>query len=269
MGPHAARILFGEYARAWIDERPSLRPKTVETYRYVLGRHLLPALSTRSITESKEGQVRRWRKSLLDSGVSVVTAAKAYRLLKAIMNTAVDDGLIRRNPCRIKGAAQDRSPERPVLTTHAVITLANVIDPRYRALVLLAVFGCLRWGELAALRRDDINPTTRTVEVRRTLTEVCGGGQVFGPPKSNAGRRTAAYPAFIAVDVTAHLDQFTDPGDDALVFTSPNGTPLRPGNFRRRPGPRPSTPLASKASTSMIKPTFVKVGLIMIMPMSA
>ena len=150
------------------------------------------------------------------------------------MNTAVDDGLIRRNPCRIKGAAQDRSPERPVLSTHAVITLAKVIDPRYRALVLLAVFGCLRWGELAALRRKDINPATRTVEVRRTLTEVRGGGQVFGPPKSDAGRRTVAYPAFIAVDVAAHLDQFTDPGDEALVFTSPNGTPLRPGNFRRR-----------------------------------
>jgi integrase len=99
--------------------------------------------------------------------------------------------------------------------------------------VLLAVFGCLRWGELAALRRKDINPTTRTVEITRTLSEVRGVGQVFGPPKSDAGRRTVDYPSFIAVDVTAHLDQFTDPGDEILVFTSPNGTPLRPGNFRR------------------------------------
>ena len=39
-----------------------------------------------------------WRKTLLDSGVSAVTAAKAYRLLRAILNTAVDDGLIRSNP---------------------------------------------------------------------------------------------------------------------------------------------------------------------------
>jgi len=71
----------------------------------VLGRHLLPVLGSRPIAEIKEPQVRRWRKKLLDSGVSTVSAAKAYRLLKAIMNTAVDDGLIRRNPCRIKGAA--------------------------------------------------------------------------------------------------------------------------------------------------------------------
>ncbi len=40
-------------------------------------------------------------------GSRAVTVAKAYRLLKAIMNTAVDDGLIRRNPCRIKGAGQN------------------------------------------------------------------------------------------------------------------------------------------------------------------
>ena len=97
--------------------------------------------------------MRRWRKDLLDSGVSAVTAAKAYRLLKAIMNTAVDDGLLRRNPCRIKGGGQEKSPERPVLTIAQVGVLADAAGPRYRALVLLAVFGSLRWGELAALRR--------------------------------------------------------------------------------------------------------------------
>ena len=56
------------------------------------------------VTAVTTGAVRRWHKKLLDNGVSPVTAAKAYRLLRAVMNTAVDDGLIRRNPCRIKGA---------------------------------------------------------------------------------------------------------------------------------------------------------------------
>jgi hypothetical protein len=135
--PDAALITFREYATDWIDERPGLRPKTIEVYKYVLGRHLLPGLGARSLSEIKEAQVRRWRRSILDGGASPVTAAKAYRLLKAIMNTAVDDGLIRRNPCRIKGAAQDRSPERAVLTVRQVFTLASVIDPRYRAMALL------------------------------------------------------------------------------------------------------------------------------------
>ena len=53
--------------------------------------------------------------------------AKAYRLLKAIFNTAVDDGLLRRNPCRIKGAGQEESPERPVLTVPQVYALADAV----------------------------------------------------------------------------------------------------------------------------------------------
>ena len=118
--PGAGQVLFGSYARDWIEERPGLRPKTIELYRYLLRSHLDPAFSARALADIKEPKVRRWRKNLLDAQVSAVTVAKAYRLLKAIFNTAVDDGLIRRNPCRIKGAGQEKSPERPVLTLSQV-----------------------------------------------------------------------------------------------------------------------------------------------------
>jgi integrase len=155
--------------------------------------------------------VRRWRKNLLDAGVSAVTVAKAYRLLKAICNTAVDDGLIRRNPCRIKGAGQEKSPERPVLTVSQVYALAAATDERYRALVLLAVFGSLRWGELAALRRSDIDFQARTVRISRQLSERRGGGFAFGPPKSDAGRRTVAIPSVITPDLAAHIVTYPRP----------------------------------------------------------
>jgi integrase len=65
------------------------------------------------------------------------------------MNTAVDDGLIKRNPCRIKGAGTEDSPERPVLTVTQVYAVADAVGLRYRALVLLAAFTSLRWAELA------------------------------------------------------------------------------------------------------------------------
>jgi integrase len=155
--PDSGKAQFADYASAWIDERPNLRPKTIRLYRYLLRAHLRPAFGSMTVTGVKEAHVRRWRKGLLDDGVSAVTAAKAYRLLKAVMNTAVDDGLIRRNPCRIKGAGQEKSPERASLTIAQVYALADAIDQRYRAFVLLATFGSLRWGELAALRRADID----------------------------------------------------------------------------------------------------------------
>jgi integrase len=134
------------------------------------------------------------RKSLVDAGTGEVTVAKAYRLLKAILNTAVDDGLIRRNPCRIKGAGQERSPERPVLTIRQAFGLADAIDQRYRALILLAVFGSLRWGELAALRQRHIDPATGTLRVEVSVVELVDGSLVTGPPKSTAGKRIVFLP---------------------------------------------------------------------------
>ena len=106
--------------------------------------------------------------------------------------------------------------------------------PRYRALILLAVFGSLRWGELAALRRCDIDVDSGTVRIERSLTELPGGGYLFGPPKSEAGRRVVAIPAPIKPELTRHLAAFTGSADDALVFTSPTGAQLHHGNFRRR-----------------------------------
>jgi len=61
--------------------------------------------------------------------------------------------LIRRNPCRIKGAGTERSPERPTVTIEQVYAIAGVVRPWFKALVLLAAFTGLRWGELIALRR--------------------------------------------------------------------------------------------------------------------
>jgi integrase len=227
-------VLFGEYANDWIDERPGLRPKTIELYRYLLRSHLVPTFGNKMLSAIREPQVRRWRRERLAADVSAVTVAKSYRLLKAILNTATDDGLIRRNPCRIKGASVERSPERPVLSARQVFDLADASGLRYQALILLAVFGGLRWCELTALRRCDVDLEAGTVRVFRQLAEQRGGGYAFGPPKSEAGKRVVVIPDVIMPAVGQHMSGVTQPGEETLVFTSPTGAPLRHGNFRRR-----------------------------------
>jgi len=234
INPDEGKVLLSDYASAWIEERPNLRPKTIRLYLYLHRRHIQPHFDSQTVAEIKDGHVRRWRKNLLDSGVSAVTTAKAYRLLKAIFNTAVDDGLIRRNPCRIKGAGQEESAERPVLAITEVYALAEAIDQRYRALVLLGTFASLRWGELAALRRSDIDLEACTIRVDRQLTEQLGGGSVFGPPKSKAGKRVVPFPEMLKADLRWHLACFASAGEDGLVFSSPMGTPIRHSNFYRR-----------------------------------
>ena len=232
--PDAGRIDFGNYAATWIEERPGLRPKTIELYRYLLRGHLEPTFGTMLVADIHEPHVRRWRKERLDAGVSAVTVAKAYRLLKAILNTAADDGLIRRNPCRIKGASVERSPERPVLSVRQVFDLAEVIGPRYRAMVLLAVFGSLRWGELAGLQRRDVDLEARTIRVVRQLAEVRGRGFAFGPPKSEAGKRIVVVPDAVMPALRQHMIAFPAPGDEGLVFTTPTGRPWPHSRFRSR-----------------------------------
>jgi excisionase family DNA binding protein len=126
LNPDMGRVLFTDYAGAWIAERPNLRPKTLQLYRGLVRIHLVPILGSLAVADITKPVVRRWRQALLDSGVGIVTVAKAYRLLKAILNTAVDDGLIRLNPCRIKGAGEEKSPERPVLTLSQVFAGASL-----------------------------------------------------------------------------------------------------------------------------------------------
>jgi integrase len=57
-----------------------------------------------------------------------------------VLNTAVDDELITRNPCRIKGAGTERAAERPTATVAQVFDLAGHTPARFRVLVLLAAF---------------------------------------------------------------------------------------------------------------------------------
>ena len=63
--------------------------------------------------------------------------------------------------------------------------------------VLLAIFCSLRWGELAALRRCDIDLEAGTVRVVRQVTTLSSGRQVIGPPKSEAGKRVVIVPEVI------------------------------------------------------------------------
>lgn len=174
--------------------------------------------------------MRSWRQGLLDDGVGPSTVSKAYRLLRSVLNTAADDELIRRNPCRIKGAGVEHPAERPVLTLEQVLRLAEAIEPRYRALVLLAVFGSLRWGDLVGLRQSDFDLSLGLVKVERSVSLV-GARQVVKRPKTAAGVRTVALPMWLLPELRQHFETFSEREGEQRVFVGPyGGTPARP-NF--------------------------------------
>jgi integrase len=231
--PDLGKVPLGEYLTTWIDHRTNLRPRTVDLYRWLHQRYIEPTMRDMLLANIAPGTVRAWRAHLLSDGVSATMAAKAYRLLRAVLNTAVDDELIRRNPCRIKGADQEHANERPTATVAQVFELAGLVCGRFRALVLLGAFTSLRYGELAALRRASFGPDCETVKVTASMVELRTGELIFGPPKSKAGRRIVTVPTTIRAEIRRHLDTYVPEDPDALVFTGSKGGALRPGNFHR------------------------------------
>ncbi|HEX6518839.1 MAG TPA: hypothetical protein VF070_02335, partial [Streptosporangiaceae bacterium] len=111
-----------------------------------------------------------------------------------------------------------------------------IYDRRFRALVLLATFASLRWGEVTALTRADIDLKARTVRVRAAYVQRDSGPLVLGPPKSRAGRRTVGIPAAIVPDLEQHLAVYVKPEPGALVFPGVKGSPIRRNNFRKLTG---------------------------------
>jgi integrase len=290
--PERGKVKLEDYAATWITQRPGLRPRTADLYRWLLKKHIAPYLGSVPVGKLSASLVREWRAKLLENGVSVSMAAKAYRLLRAIMTTAVeDDGMLARNPCRIKGAGYENAAERPVLTVRQVFDLADRVgmrpvgnirktpdgyrlrfgrdgimrtsperyatraeaeqalwkmaaagradsrrDQRFRTLVLLATFASLRWGEVTALRRADLDLRARTVRIRAAYVERSTGPLVLGPPKSKAGRRVVGIPAAIIPDLRRHLAVYVKDDPGALVFPGVMGGPIRRGNFNRLAG---------------------------------
>jgi hypothetical protein len=94
-----SKVLFAAYADEWINQHPRLGPRTADVYRSLIRRHLAPALGQIPLGQLDTATVRAWRAGLLEVGVSSTMVAKSYRLLRAILNTAVtEDELIIVNP---------------------------------------------------------------------------------------------------------------------------------------------------------------------------
>ena len=226
--PGAGKVAFGEYATSWMERQRHLRPRTAELYRYLLRDYLLPVFAGRSLSAITVSQVLAWHQELV--GRRPQMAPKAYRLFAQIMRAATADGYIVKSPAAVKGAARERVSKRAIPTVAEVDAVAEAVPERFKAMVLLAAWCALRFGELSALRRDRVDLLHAEVIVSETVTELASGERLAGPPKTDAGRRTVAIPPNVLPVVEAHLAS-VGPKRDALLFPGADGGYLRRGHF--------------------------------------
>lgn len=228
--PQPSRQKLDEFFAEWLQSRVvkgrPLRESTKLGYRNLWRRHMAKTIGGHQLRGLTPKVVREWYDGVAKTA-GRDQAAKAYRLLRAVLNTAVSDDVIRQSPCRIKGAGQEHHDERPMPETRLVLELAAAIGDRYRPIPLLAGFAALRTGEMLGLRRSDVNLLHAHVSVVAQSQELEGGQQFVEWTKSDAGRRVVHLPQLLVDALDEHLAAFVGPAVDAPLFTSPRGGPLR------------------------------------------
>lgn len=227
--PRAGRETYADWWARWWPSTVNLRASTRARDESYARNHLLPRFGATPLVAIDHTAVATWVADLAASGLAPATVVKAAQIMGKSMGSAVDAGLIRNDPTDRVKLPRIEATEMRFLTPAEVGTLADAIDPRYRALVLVGAYCGLRFGELAGLKVDRVDLLHKRLEVLEIVTEV-KGHHVTGPPKTRAGRRAVPMPRVVAEALSEHLSTLS--GD--IVFPAPEGGYLRGSLFRRR-----------------------------------
>ena len=225
--PVKPAVTLRAYSETWLAGR-DLSASTRVLYRVTLDNQILPGLGNASIDVITPVMVRDWHGRLKTGPTQ---RAHAYSLLRTILNTALADDLIMSNPCRVRGAGNAKRARQIRPASIAELeTITTAMPAKYELLVLLAAWCAMRFGELAELRRGDVDVANGIVHVRRGVVRG-GGGKVVKDPKSQAGKRDVWIPPHLMPAVEDHMRDHVQAGPNALVFPGVTGGYLSPSTL--------------------------------------
>jgi integrase len=221
----AATANLNGYAEQWLQTR-DLKPRTRADYRKLLDLAILPALGDVPLERLSPTSVRAWYASL--DPTKPTWRAHAYSLLRTICATAVTDDLMETSPCRVRGAGSTKKKHMTkVASLGELEVIVGAIPERYRAMVLLAAWCGLRFGELTELRRGDLDLEDGLLYVNRGVVRA-GGRVIVGDPKSEAGKRRVTIPPHLLPMLEDHLRKHTGLGATTLLFPARHGGHMAP-----------------------------------------
>jgi integrase len=251
-----AQTLFGDYVeKVWWLTWKAQHPDSAYQTGKRIEKRILPIFGNLPFAALDADRIGAWKASLVAAGLKPSSVNSYLSLLGTILNAAVDSDYLAHSPLmrRSRAGRVAAAKNLPVIRREVWVTrsqldlLAGAIAPRYQALVTVAALTGMRWGELAALRWDDLRldrplddgavAGPGRLRVTRAVSDPrrSGNGRMKGP-KSEAGRRTIALDQETCDTLRQHREQFGDRG--GLVFTTPGGArgpggALAANNFRR------------------------------------
>ena len=213
--PRAERVKFADYAQTWLANQVHLRDATRRQYDGALRLYILPALGARPLASIRRSDVQSLVNAWAADGASAGSIGNAYfKALRLIFKSAVLDGLVAKSPCVAIKRPQIVTGQIVPLTVEQVMAIADEIEPRCRAAVLIGA-GCgLRAGEITGLTEPDIRWMTRQIAVTHQFLR---SGQL-GPVKTRSSERVVPVPGFVL---------------EALSLTSPPSASVTAGSCSR------------------------------------
>jgi integrase len=238
------RITVGEYLQQWLGDYAELHcaPKTIESYRQVVGSHLVPEVGGIKLVDLEARDLQAMFAKKRESGLSARTVRYLYSLMSQVLRYAVKQGILNRN------VAQNTEPpkmERRELNTirpeQINIFLEAARETPHYALFYLLLHTGLRRGEALALKWKNVDMGLASLGVQAYLSITLSLSKVDGKtyirePKTSSGRRRVALPPSLTLVLKQHKlkqqESFALLGrtftDEDYVFCHHDGTPLDP-----------------------------------------
>lgn len=225
-GELSGKSSLSQWSEEWIAMRTSGRsgkPLTNMTKKHYRGL-VSSALSTfdRPIETITPNQVRKWWAQYRVGRPR--GANSAYKYMKSLLAWAVKRGAISENPCDIEGASSYEPKAKGKLTSRETLQrLVSDTDAPWNAFFAVVIYGGLRRGELAELRRKDIhfdseNTQRLAIDVTRSVRWLTNSNTEVGAPKSQSGFRRVWLSPVASKVLLEHLES-VDNSEDALLFS--------------------------------------------------
>ena len=210
----------------------TLRPKTIESYEYLIRMHIKPEIGSIKLTALRPDHLQNLYSLKLNQGLSKRTVQYTHAIIHKSLQQAMKWGLVSRNVADLAEPPTVKRKTPQTLTLEQIKQLLAVLkEDRLYSLYALAV-GCgLREGELLGLYWEDIDFYSGTLHVQRAVQQLKITGLSITEPKSEKSRRTIAVPGF-ALDILWNYKEKTGKLS-GLVFPTSNGTPISPRNLVR------------------------------------
>jgi integrase len=222
IAPNAGRITFGQYVEQWFKTQTTDHA-TRATVEGRLRLHAIPHLGSRSMNAFQPSHIRLWVRTLEDAGLAPAYRRGIFAHVATVFTSAVDDRIIRENPCHSRSVKAPRLEPRKIKpwTWKQVEAVRAALPELYRAAIAPAA-GCgLRQGEVFGLAVEDLGGETLHV-VRQV--KMLNYRPVFAPPKGGK-EREVPLPGAVRALLTEHM-QRSDPGEITLPWRTLDGPPV-------------------------------------------